>query len=86
MEGQYELSTGDVEELNALDNEAVAAAQSGDEQQFQEAFNRLLNLVRERGRPLGDDELEPSDVIIPPPDSSLEDASAEFTGEGLIPG
>jgi len=33
-----------------------------------------------------DDRLEGSDVILPPPDTSLEEARAEFTGEGLIPG
>jgi hypothetical protein len=27
-----------------------------------------------------------SDVILPPPDVSLEEAKAEFTGEGLSPG
>ena len=30
--------------------------------------------------------MEPSDVILPPPDVSLEEAKAEFSGEGLIPG
>ena len=33
-----------------------------------------------------DDVLEQSDVIIPPPDVSFEEARAEFSGEGLIPG
>jgi hypothetical protein len=41
--------------------------------------------VRDSGEPLADDELEESDVIIPPPDLSFEEARAEFTGEGLIP-
>ncbi|MDX6668633.1 MAG: hypothetical protein QOK04_2013, partial [Solirubrobacteraceae bacterium] len=27
-----------------------------------------------------------SEVILPPPDTSLADAREEFTGEGLIPG
>jgi hypothetical protein len=35
---------------------------------------------------VGDDELVGSDLILPPPDVTLEEASAEFTGEGLIPG
>jgi hypothetical protein len=33
-----------------------------------------------------DDELLGSDVILPPADVSLEEAKADFTGEGLIPG
>ncbi len=35
--------------------------------------------------PAGDEELEESDVILPPPDISFVEAAAEFTGEGLIP-
>jgi hypothetical protein len=35
---------------------------------------------------VADDRLDPSDIIFPPPDISLEEASKEFSGEGLIPG
>jgi hypothetical protein len=45
----------------------------------------MLDLVRSDGQRLGDDELEESDVIIPPPDLSFVEAQSEFTGEGLIP-
>jgi hypothetical protein len=41
--------------------------------------------VRTEGSLLDDEELEESDVILPPPDISFVEASAEFTGEGLIP-
>jgi hypothetical protein len=85
-EGQYELQDDDVESLNELDNQAVAACDQNDEQQFQDKFQRLLEFVRTKGRPVDDDRLEGSDVILPPPDTSLEEARAEFTGEGLIPG
>ena len=47
--------------------------------------SRCSTLVRARGQPLDDDELEESDVILPPPDTSFIEAAAEFTGEGLIP-
>jgi len=85
-EGQYELQGDDVEALNELDNQAVAACDQNDEQQFRNSFERLLEFVRSNGRPVDDDRLEASDVILPPPDTSLEEAKAEFTGEGLIPG
>jgi hypothetical protein len=85
-EGQYELPASDEQELNELDNEAVACCQAGDEQQFHEAFARLLDFVRTKGHPVPDDELAASALILPPPDTSLEEARAEFTGEGLIPG
>jgi PspAA-like protein len=85
-EGQYELGDEDVDALNELDNQAVTACAGGDEQQFREHFNALLEFVRSKGRPVGEDDLRGSDVILPPPDVSLEEALAEFTGEGLIPG
>jgi hypothetical protein len=85
-EGQYEVGDGVVEALNELDNEAVAACDTDDEERFRTTFHKLLELVRTEGRKLGEDELEGSDLILPPPDVSLEEAKAEFSGEGLIPG
>ena len=41
--------------------------------------------MRAEGTPLDAEELEESDVILPPPDTSFMEASAEFTGDGLIP-
>jgi hypothetical protein len=85
-EGQYELTERDAEVLNDLDTQAVAASESGDEEQFKQAFKALIEFVRGNGQRVPDDILEPSDVILPPPDVSFEEARAEFTGEGLIPG
>jgi hypothetical protein len=84
-EGQYRLSDDVRERVNELDNEVVAAVEADDEGRFHELFEELLNLVRTQGRPLTDEELEESDVIIPPPDLTLDEAKGEFVGEGLIP-
>lgn len=85
-EGQYDLAEGDVETLGELDNRTVAACQADDEQQFRDSFSRMLEFVRTHGQPVADDDLFGSDVILPPPDTSIEEAKADFTGEGLIPG
>jgi hypothetical protein len=85
-EGQYELTESDAEVLNELDNRAVTACDAGDEEQFQATFNELIEFVRTHGQPVAEDVLEPSDVIVPPPDVSFDEAKAEFSGEGLIPG
>jgi hypothetical protein len=85
-EGQYELTESDAEVLNELDNQAVAACDAGDEEQFNQAFKELIEFVRKNGQPVAEDRLDPSDVIIPPPDVSFQEAQAEFSGEGLIPG
>ena len=85
-EGQYEISDDEVSKLNELDNAAVAACESQDEASFRQTFNQLLAFVREHGTAVADDILEGSDVILPPPDISLQEASEEFSGDGLIPG
>jgi hypothetical protein len=84
-EGQYRVPDGLAEKLNELDNAAVGAVDGDDEDGFHTTFEEMLELVRREGQPLGDDELEDSDVILPPPDLSFVEAAAEFTGEGLIP-
>jgi hypothetical protein len=84
-EDQYRLPEADAERLNKLDNEAVAAVEAGDEDRFHEVFESMLEIVRHDGHRLGDDEIEESDVILPPPDLSFVEAQSEFTGEGLIP-
>jgi hypothetical protein len=83
-EGQYELD-GDGGELTDLDSAAVAACETGDEAQFRDEYARLLDYVRSHGRPVGADHLGGSDLILPPPDVSLEEARKGFSGEGLIP-
>jgi PspAA-like protein len=84
-EDQYRLPDGDAERLNELDNQAVAAVEADDEDRFHEVFEAMLDLVRTDGKRLGDDELEESDVILPPPDLSFSEAHHEFSGDGLIP-
>jgi hypothetical protein len=84
-EGQYRLPDDDSDRLNELDNEAVAAVEANDEDRFHEVFEQMLDFVRSEGHALDEDELEESDVILPPPDTSFVEAAAEFTGDGLIP-
>jgi len=84
-EGQYRIEDSLHGRLNELDDALVAAVEGGDEDGFHEAFEELLAFVRSQGTQLGDDELEASDVILPPADTSFVEAGEEFTGEGLIP-
>jgi hypothetical protein len=84
-EGQFKMPEEAVDRLNALDNRAVAAVEAGDHGQFQDLWGKMLELVRSEGKPVDDDELVGSDVILPPADTTFQEAAAEFTGEGLIP-
>jgi hypothetical protein len=83
-ENQYRLDGVDGR-VNELDNAVVAAVEAGDEQRFRSTYDQLLAFVRDHGTPLAEDELEGSDLILPPPDLSLAEAQSEFTGAGLIP-
>jgi hypothetical protein len=83
--GQYRLPDSLVGRLDTLDDDAVKAVEAGDEQRFRELFDQMFELVRTEGEPVPPDELIPSDVILPPPDTTFEEAASDFTGEGLVP-
>jgi hypothetical protein len=84
-DGQYELPDDLHAKLNELDDATVAAVDADDEAAFRSSFDALLSFVRESGTVLADDELVPSDIILPPADISFAEAGADFTGEGLVP-
>jgi hypothetical protein len=84
-EGQYRLDDDCVARVNELDNVVVKAVEVDDEDGFHVAFEELLDVIRTQGQPVPDDEIENSDVIVPPPDTSMAEAAGDFSGEGLIP-
>jgi hypothetical protein len=87
-EGQYELDDALLPELEALDAPAERAVEAGDEAAFATALGALLARVREAGRPLAPERLQPSDVVLPAPDATVEDVRHLFEGggTGLVPG
>jgi hypothetical protein len=84
-EGQYSLGGQEVPELQRLDQAAIDACEHGDEAEFRSAYARLVAFVRERGAPVSEDHLGGSDVILPPPDVSLEEARRELNTDGILP-
>jgi hypothetical protein len=84
-EGQYELADDQRDKLNELDNAVVASCDTEDEAAFKQQFEALLEFIVSEGHQVPDDELMGSDVIVPPRDTSLAEARAEFSGDGLIP-
>ncbi|MEV6740673.1 hypothetical protein AB0N14_28445 [Streptomyces sp. NPDC051104] len=85
-EGQIRLDDAHVTELNKLDDELLAEMEQGDESGFRRTLTALLEEVRRLGAPLPDDSLEPSELILPSPDASLEEVREMLSGDGLIPG
>ena len=49
-------------------------------------LKQMLDLVREHGDPVPDDELVESGLILPEPDLTLGEAEELFVDEGLLPG
>ncbi len=84
-EGQYRIDDALAERLNALDEEAAVALERNDEEALDNVLERMAEAVREGGERLPDEDLSPSDGIIPPTDLSLEEARALFSEDGLIP-
>jgi hypothetical protein len=85
-EGQYSFPGANIDELNHLDNELVAAVAAENRPEFQRLLQQMLDLVREKGAPVPLDELIESDLVLPTPDLTLLEAGELFTGEGLVPG
>jgi hypothetical protein len=85
-EGQVRLADSHFTRLNELDDELLVAMDKGDESAFRLTLNALLGAVRELGEPLPDDALEPSELILPAADASLEEVRSMLRDDGLIPG
>ncbi|MFB8030796.1 hypothetical protein ACFQ6U_35625 [Streptomyces sp. NPDC056465] len=85
-EGQVSLADSHVVELNELDDVLLAEMESGDGPGFRTTLHALLDKVRELGSPLPDDALEPSELILPSPDATLEEVRSMLRDDGLIPG
>ncbi len=84
-EGQYRLDSALLDKVNEMDNDLVNSIAEIDETEFRERFEAMLNLIRSQGKQLSDDELVESQIILPAPDITVEEARSYFTGEGLLP-
>ena len=84
-EGQYDVDDEVAKGLNELDEQAGQALQEGDEERLAELLRRMAEAVRMNCARLPDEDLSPSEAIVPPDDLSLEEARELFEGEGLIP-
>ncbi len=84
-EGQYRIDDALRERLNELDDAAGAALEANDEIQLDQRLEDMWDLVRSDGEKLPDDDLHPSNAVIPPSDLTLEESRQLMSHEGLIP-
>jgi len=84
-EDQFRLEDSEEAHLKELDDAVLQAIERGDEAGFHSSFAALLDFVRASGSRLSDEDLEASDVILPPSDTTLTEATDDFSGEGWLP-
>ena len=85
-EGQFSVDDTATTELNRLDTELEKAVNGNDDAAFAAVLRGLIDQVRAQGSPLPTDSLEESDLILPHPDSSMDEVRKMLTDDGLIPG
>ncbi|OEJ31700.1 PspA-associated protein PspAA [Streptomyces subrutilus] len=85
-EGQVKVADSRLPELNKLDDELLAEMEGGDEAGFRRTLGALLDAVRRLGEPLPDEALEPSELILPGDDATLDEVRQMLRDDGLIPG
>ncbi|MGR4879396.1 hypothetical protein ACIPUC_30265 [Streptomyces sp. LARHCF249] len=85
-EGQVMVADSHFTELNKLDDELLAEMEGGDEEGFRRTLGALLDAVRRLGEPLPDEALEPSELILPGDDATLDEVREMLSDNGLIPG
>ena len=79
-EGQFDLEGSALQDLKVADAELFEAVAAGDEGRFAAKFGAVLQVVRHQGRPVPTDRLVESDLVLPAPDTTLDEARRLFTG------
>jgi hypothetical protein len=96
-DGQYRIDSAILANLNKIDNEIVKLLDSKSfsekssnnieiNSKFQTRLSEMVSIIKNNGKELGPEELVPSDFIIPPADTSVQEAKELFQGEGIFPG
>jgi len=85
-EGQLKLEDSSVDELNKLDADLEKAVESSDQAAFGPALHALLARARDVGVALPPDAIEPSELILPREDATMDEVRELMTDGGLIPG
>jgi hypothetical protein len=85
-EGQFDVPDHALDSLNELDDRLIKSVESNDTDGFVAALSELLSAVKAKATPHPPDSLDPSDIVLPGTDSSIEEVRELLGDEGLIPG
>lgn len=73
-DNQYRIEDGHQAEISKLDNDLYAAIKAEDSTRFTTLLAQLTAFVREKGSVVPDEELVPSDLMVPAADMTMAEA------------
>ena len=83
-EGQYQVGSDILERINEIDSRLVTAVQENDEAEFSRLLADLVGTVRQNGQVVPTEKIVESDLVLPPTDTSLEEARRLFAVDASI--
>ena len=94
-QGQFKVNREVLDRINDIDNSIVNLLENTDvnvddngikvkQKDLNEKIIEIINLIRINGMPLDDKEIIQSQIMIPNPDISVDEAKKIFRGEGII--
>jgi hypothetical protein len=94
-QGQFKVNREILDRINDIDNSIVNLLENTDtdvdvnsikvkQKALNEKVNEIINLIRTNGMPLDDKEIIQSQIMIPNPDISVDEAKKIFRGEGIV--
>jgi hypothetical protein len=86
-QGQFTVDNSTLKRLNEIDDSIVqlVSKERSDDVEFKKQLTELTDIVEAKGKPLDPKEIIQSDIILPSPDLSVDEAKRLFSGEGVIP-
>jgi hypothetical protein len=86
-QGQFTVDNDTLKKLNQTDDLIVQLVSNdrSDAAEFRKRLAELTDIVEKKGKPLDPKEIIQSDIILPTPDLSIDEAKKLFKGEGVIP-
>jgi len=84
-ENQYRMTDDQMRQVDRLDDDLEAALRNNDVALFHSSLAALTDYIRTSGELVPVDELVPSNVIVPAPDMSLEEAREHFKSFTMPP-
>ena len=96
-QGQYKINRDTQDKIDEIDDsivdifeqsESTTVSQDANskegERELRDKLTRIVDIVTTNGTKVDDKEIVESNIIIPTPDISFEDAKKIFRGEGII--